>query len=273
MLTGNNSYAGSTTISSSGALLVGVGGDSGTLGSGNVVNNGALLFYRSGTLTVGNTITGTGPLIQVGPGIIELTGVNSYSGPTVIAAGTVAISNGQALGDRRSHPEQRHAAQYGHSGQFDEPGQARGDRQWHDRHDRCRQRHPSGPQWLTGSNGQQLRRVRRDRQHRRHRDELRHRRVPQRHAARGRGHADRRQWRALLAHRRGSLHDCRCRRPPAIQRRRWQHHSRIAGRGHGDVREWPDTARRSVFRRDRRRRTDHRWRSPRQTSTTTAAAA
>ena len=50
-LAGNNSYSGLTTITK-GTVQVGTGGTTGTLGTGNVVNDGALVFNRSNDLTV-----------------------------------------------------------------------------------------------------------------------------------------------------------------------------------------------------------------------------
>ncbi|MBE7369883.1 autotransporter-associated beta strand repeat-containing protein [Ramlibacter pallidus] len=96
-LTGANNYGGTTTISA-GTLRVGNGGTTGSLGSGNVVDNGALVFDRSNNITVANAISGTGGVEQAGTGVLALTGSNSYGGGTTIGSGTVAIGNGQALG-------------------------------------------------------------------------------------------------------------------------------------------------------------------------------
>ena len=43
-LTGNNLYAGTTTINAAGTLQVGNGGTTGSLGSGSVTNNATLAF-------------------------------------------------------------------------------------------------------------------------------------------------------------------------------------------------------------------------------------
>lgn len=97
-LTANNTYTGTTTISSNGAIQVGNGGTTGTLGSGAVINNGALAFNRSDTLMVSNTISGTGNLTNAGSGTTILTANNTYSGLTVIEDGTLQVGNGGSTG-------------------------------------------------------------------------------------------------------------------------------------------------------------------------------
>jgi len=96
-LLGNNSY-GDTTISA-GTLQVGNGGAYGTLGSGNILNNGVLAFNRSGTTTVSNSISGTGSLSQNGGGTILISGNNTYTGGTMINAGTLLTSGNERLAD------------------------------------------------------------------------------------------------------------------------------------------------------------------------------
>src|SRR6185312_8283314 len=103
ILTGSNSYQGTTTISA-GTLQVGNGGASGTLGTGAVVDNAALVLNRSGTLTIGGNISGTGTLDQNGTGTAILTGTNSYQGTTTISAGTLQIGNGGATGTPGTGP-------------------------------------------------------------------------------------------------------------------------------------------------------------------------
>ncbi len=97
ILTGNNTYGGTTTIAA-GTLQIGNGGVSGTLGSGNVVDNGALIFRRSDTITVANLISGTGTLSQQGTGLTILTNTNTYSGATTVTNGTLQIGNGTTVG-------------------------------------------------------------------------------------------------------------------------------------------------------------------------------
>ena len=96
-LTGNNSYSGGTTISS-GTLQVGNGGTSGSLGSGTISDNGALVFNRSDSIVLSNTISGTGSLTQVGDGMLTLVGTNTYSGRTIISSGTLQVGDGGTSG-------------------------------------------------------------------------------------------------------------------------------------------------------------------------------
>ncbi len=97
ILSGNNTYNGTTTISA-GTLAVGNGGTSGTLGGGAVTNNGTLAFNRSDAVSVSNLISGTGALTKLGAGNLTLTANNTYSGNTTISAGTLAVGNGGTSG-------------------------------------------------------------------------------------------------------------------------------------------------------------------------------
>lgn len=111
LLSAANSYSGSTTVSE-GALEV-----SGNLGAGSLsIASGSTLklsaagtlnggdhvagISNAGTIDIANTvaqkisgvITGTGPLIKSGSGVLTLSAGNDYSGPTSITGGTLAVT-------------------------------------------------------------------------------------------------------------------------------------------------------------------------------------
>jgi autotransporter-associated beta strand protein len=101
VLSGANTYTGATTING-GTLQIGNGGTNGSLSaSSSIVNNSALAFNRSDTITQGtdfaNSISGTGNLTQAGTGTLALNGTNSYTGATTISAGNLSISSVSAL--------------------------------------------------------------------------------------------------------------------------------------------------------------------------------
>ncbi|MBN8535102.1 MAG: autotransporter domain-containing protein, partial [Rhizobiales bacterium] len=93
ILSGNNTYTGTTTISGATTRLeIGAGGTTGTLGTGNVINNGQLVFNRSNTYEVANVISGTGSLTQNGTGTLNLSGNSTYTGATLVNAGTLRVN-------------------------------------------------------------------------------------------------------------------------------------------------------------------------------------
>lgn len=94
----NNTYSGTTTIAS-GSLQVGQNGTTGSIGAGNIVDNGALTFSRSNALTVANLISGSGSFTQNGDGVLTLTNAaNSYSGGTSVLDGVLSVAADSALG-------------------------------------------------------------------------------------------------------------------------------------------------------------------------------
>ncbi|WP_461526414.1 beta strand repeat-containing protein [Prosthecobacter sp.] len=95
---GTNTYTGATTISA-GTLQVGNGGTSGTLGSGNVIDNAVLAFNRSDLLTVTNNVSGSGVVNQTGSGTTVVSGVNTYTGQTTVSAGSLLVNNAYAGAD------------------------------------------------------------------------------------------------------------------------------------------------------------------------------
>jgi len=69
----------------------------------NVANNialqtGGLTVQGANALTLSGGISGGGWLIKNGPGTLNVTGANSYSGGTILNAGSMVVGNGLALG-------------------------------------------------------------------------------------------------------------------------------------------------------------------------------
>jgi len=96
VLTGASTLTGGTTISA-GTLQIGSGGTTGSL-AGDIVNDAALVFDRSDTVTQAGAISGTGTLEQAGSGTLILTGTNSHSGGTSVTGGILQIGDGGTTG-------------------------------------------------------------------------------------------------------------------------------------------------------------------------------
>jgi autotransporter-associated beta strand protein len=99
-LTGSNTYSGATTISA-GTLQLGAGGALGTAGTGTIADNSVLSFnYGSGSsVTIANAISGSGSVMNLGPGTVVLGGSSSsYTGSMTAAGGTLQVGNTNALG-------------------------------------------------------------------------------------------------------------------------------------------------------------------------------
>ena len=90
-LSGANTYSGTTTISN-GTLQIGNGGATGSPGTGNIINNAALKFYRTNAIGFGGIISGAGDLDLVGGGTVTLSNANTYTGDTLIEAGMLALT-------------------------------------------------------------------------------------------------------------------------------------------------------------------------------------
>ncbi|HEX2888705.1 autotransporter outer membrane beta-barrel domain-containing protein, partial [Vineibacter terrae] len=80
-----------------GTLQLGDGGTSGSI-VGDVANSGALVLFRSDTLTFDGAISGSGVVEQRGTGTTVLTGTSTYTGGTTISAGTLQLGDGGATG-------------------------------------------------------------------------------------------------------------------------------------------------------------------------------
>ena len=96
--TGNNTYAGGTTISA-GTLEAGNGAaTSGTfLGTGTVSNSATLVFNEGsgGTATVAGVIGGAGQITEIGNGVVLWSNnKNTFTGNVTVLSGTMAITGG-----------------------------------------------------------------------------------------------------------------------------------------------------------------------------------
>ena len=92
----DNTYDGTTTVTS-GTLQIGAGGATGAI-AGNLVNNATVAFNRSAALTYSRLISGSGTLVNEGPGTVTLTGTNTFTGNTVLQSGTLSLGSAGALG-------------------------------------------------------------------------------------------------------------------------------------------------------------------------------
>lgn len=93
----NSSIAGGTAIHA-GTLQVGAGSTNGSLGSGNIANDGALVFNRSDAITVPGTISGSGTVANNGGGTVILSGTNTYTGATTVNAGKLSVLSASSGG-------------------------------------------------------------------------------------------------------------------------------------------------------------------------------
>ncbi|MDM0036984.1 autotransporter outer membrane beta-barrel domain-containing protein [Variovorax sp. J22P271] len=91
ILMADNTYAGATTIAAPATLQLGNGGTTGSF-IGDVANNGTLVFNRSDALTFTGLISGSGGVVQQGPGLLILPGNHTYAGPTTVQQGTLWVN-------------------------------------------------------------------------------------------------------------------------------------------------------------------------------------
>jgi len=91
-LSGANTYAGGTTISS-GTLQ----GSTASL-QGAITDNASLIFDQAGAGTFSGVISGSGSVTKQGVGTVILTGANVYTGGTTVAAGALVGSTASLQG-------------------------------------------------------------------------------------------------------------------------------------------------------------------------------
>ncbi|RWL80065.1 MAG: autotransporter outer membrane beta-barrel domain-containing protein, partial [Mesorhizobium sp.] len=91
VLSGTNTYSGGTTIST-GTLI----GQATSFGTGDILDNAALVFDQPADATFSAIISGTGTLAKLGSGNLNLTGTNTLSGATTIGAGKLSVNGSLA---------------------------------------------------------------------------------------------------------------------------------------------------------------------------------
>jgi autotransporter-associated beta strand protein len=90
-LAGVNNFGGGLTISA-GTVTGAVSG----LGTGNILNNAALIINQPVDATLAQVISGTGTLTKTGIAVLTLSGVNPLTGPTTVNAGTLNVTGSLA---------------------------------------------------------------------------------------------------------------------------------------------------------------------------------
>ena len=97
VLTGANTYTGSTTVNG-GTLQIGNGGTTGSINAtSGVVTNAILAFNRSDNISFAPAISGSGGVTQMGPGAVALTGSLSYTGQTTLVNAALTVGNAQNM--------------------------------------------------------------------------------------------------------------------------------------------------------------------------------
>jgi autotransporter-associated beta strand protein len=94
----SSSISGGATIGSGATLQLGNNDTKGALPSGTFTSSGTLAFDRSDNPLLWNPVIASGSVAQVGSGVLQLYGANTYSGTTLIQNGTVMVTNNASLG-------------------------------------------------------------------------------------------------------------------------------------------------------------------------------
>ncbi len=95
----DNTVSGTVTIASGATLQLGNGGTTGSIGSTDIVDDGSLIYDRSGSVSLEVAISGNGSVTYRGLATYNLSSDNSYSGGTSISgSATVVVSGSTALG-------------------------------------------------------------------------------------------------------------------------------------------------------------------------------
>ena len=98
ILTGTNTYTGSTTINGN-ALQLGNGGTVGSIMQSAVTDNGSFIFDPADNIGFSGNVTGTGNIVAnngietAGTGSLQLSGTNNIAGKLLVNNGTVQIDS------------------------------------------------------------------------------------------------------------------------------------------------------------------------------------
>jgi outer membrane autotransporter protein len=93
-LAADSPFTGTTTITA-GTLQLGTGGNTGSV-AGPVADNGTLVFDRNDVFHFAQAISGTGNVIQAGPGTVVLDTASTYTGTTSVNAGILEVDTSLA---------------------------------------------------------------------------------------------------------------------------------------------------------------------------------
>jgi autotransporter-associated beta strand protein len=91
-MTGSNTITGITVAA--GTLV----GSTSSLTTGNILNNGAVIFDQASDAAYSGSMSGTGSLTKTGAGTLILSNPNTYSGGTTVSAGTLSIVSDSNIG-------------------------------------------------------------------------------------------------------------------------------------------------------------------------------
>jgi len=95
--TANGAASGGMSIGPGASVFVGMNDSNGSLPAGTVTNNGAIIFNQTSDVLLANAVSGNGSLTKNNTNTLTLTGVNTWTGSTLISAGTVALSGSGAI--------------------------------------------------------------------------------------------------------------------------------------------------------------------------------